>query len=147
MKDWLKRMELMGALFGAQKFSVFLLDDNRLYLKGLQKHLENKLGEQVKIKSFLTSDDLIAAMKDGPNVVVVDYHLDEKSSVEGLSLVSNLSRLYPETEIIVLTSEENVDVALRCYDEGASNFIKKNLNAIEHVVKELLYKIDLAKSA
>ncbi len=135
--------EILGKLMRKEKFSVFLLEDNNLFLYSLKTQLAKNFGDEVSIKTFSNSVDLKASMSECPNVVVMDYHLDDDSDMEGVDLIKRLKWSNPSTKLVVLTSEEKVDIALNCYENGADNYIKKDINSVNVLIKELMYKKDL----
>lgn len=135
----------LDKVLGKEKFNVFLLEDNALFLHSLKAQLTKDFGEGISISAFSNSVDLKNQMSECPKVVVMDYHLDEHSDIEGVELIKRLKWSNPSTKIIVLTSEEKVDVAMHCYEHGADNYIKKDINAINKLIKELVYKKDLSK--
>ena len=137
--------EIFGRFIGKERFTIFLLEDNKLFLNSLKAQLSQSCGGDVDIKAFSDSKTLIENMCDCPGVVVMDYHLDEESSIEGVDLINRLKWSNPSTKLIVLTCEEKVDVAMKCYEAGADNYIKKDLNAIKVLIKELVYKKDLVE--
>lgn len=134
--------ELMHKLFG-KKFSVFLLEDNELFLTSLELSLKTAFDKEIEIMTFTNSDALCQNMSGCPDVVVMDFHLDENSKLEGLALIKRLKWSNPNTKIIVLTCEERFDIALQCYELGADNYVTKNIDAVKKVVQELVYKRDL----
>lgn len=144
-KSFLK--EFFNKIIKKQKFRVFLLEDNVLFLKTLHSSLDSSFGDNVSLESFSNSKSLMKAFGETPNVLVMDYNLDENSDIEGIELVKKIREDYPNTQIIVLTNESDIRKASACYEAGAANFIRKDLNSIKRVVKELMYKKDLFVAA
>ena len=58
-----------------------------------------------------------------PNVLLLDVHLPDG---DGLSLVSQIKQVSPETQILVLTSASDEDTLLRAVDVGVSGFVVKS---------------------
>lgn len=145
MSNW--STGVLGKLFRKQTFKVFVVEDNRMFLESLKFSLGKSFGDNVELKAFSESNSLIKDLTTSPNVLVMDYHLAEDSIIEGIELVKYVRIHHPSTQIIVLTSENNVQTALECYKEGVSNFMKKDIGAIKKLVKELVYKKDLVSAA
>lgn len=139
--------EFFNKIIKKQKFKVFLLEDNMMFLKHLQASLASSFGDNVSLASFSESNTMIEAFSETPNVLVMDYNLDNRSVIDGVELIKKIKVDYPNTQIIVLTNESNLKKAAACYDAGAANFIRKDLNSIKRLVKELMYKKDLFLAA
>lgn len=118
-------------------FSIFLLEDNQLYLQGISSHIKNNLGPNIQLKSFSKSGNFLKSLRKQPEIAVVDYHLDEQSEVEGIKLIKELKKNSPKTKIIVLTGENKIDTAIQCLSLGVTDYIVKENQAIDKVSKEI----------
>jgi len=145
MINW--NSSVLGKLFKKQAFKVFVLEDNKMFLESLKFSLGKSMEDNVEVTTFSESNSLIKGLTFSPNVLVMDYHLDDDSVIEGIELVKYVRTHHPTTQIIVLTSEDKVQTALECYKEGVSNYIKKDIGSIKKLVKELIYKKDLSSVA
>ena len=135
--------DIVDRILGKEKFKVFLLEDNRLFLESLKFQLDRSFDGEVEVRAFQNSKTLKECMSECPDVVVMDYHLDEYSDMEGVELIKRLKWSNPSSKLIVLSCEEKVNVAMQCYEHGVDNFIKKNIDSIRVLMKELIYKRDL----
>lgn len=63
---------------------------------------------------------------NNPDIILMDYHLPKVSGIEGVKLLRNISS---EVPIIVLTIEENQEVANKFFKAGASDFALKPIKA------------------
>lgn len=63
---------------------------------------------------------------NNPDIILMDYHLPKVSGIEGVKLLRNISS---EVPIIVLTIEENQEVANKFFESGASDFALKPIKA------------------
>lgn len=136
---------MMNSILGKEKFKVFLLEDNRLFLESLKFQLDKSFEGEIEVRAFQNSRTLRECMSECPDVVVMDYYLDEYSDMEGVELIKRLKWSNPSSKLIVLSCEQKVNVAMECYEHGVDNFIKKNIDAIRVLMKELIYKRDLVQ--
>ena len=79
--------------------------------------------------------ELLAREGDVP-VVISDINMPE---MDGVTLLGELRRLYPDTAVIMLTGVTDVQVAVRCLREGAMDYIAKPVQ-----MEELLARIGRA---
>lgn len=134
----------MKRFFKKEVFKVCLVEDNKMFLQTLKTSLVKEFGEDLEVFAYSDSRSLIEKIQDLPNLLVMDYHLDDNSDIEGIELVKYVRETSPDTQIIVLTGEDNVEKALECYNNGVTNYIKKDFTAIKRLMKEIVYKRDLS---
>lgn len=146
MTTW-SRSKIKEMIFGKEDFKIFLLEDNQMFLESLKMSLSNTFANGVKLSAYNESNSLIDELKNAPDVLVMDYYLDEKSEVEGIELIKYVREKCPFTQIIVLTGEKKIEKAKACYNEGVTNYITKDVNSIRKVMQEIIYKKDLAETA
>jgi DNA-binding NarL/FixJ family response regulator len=145
MSNWSRG--ILDKLYNRQAFKVFVLEDNRMFLESLKFSLNKSFDKKLELTTFSESSSLIKGLTISPDVLVMDYHLDDDSIIEGIELVKYVRSHHPKTQIIVLTSENRLQTALDCYKEGVCNYIKKDNGSINKLIKELSYKKDLSKAA
>ncbi len=77
--------------------------------------------------------EALSMMKTGPfDLFMVDYHLPE---VDGVEIVREARRQYPKAIILVLTVEENEEVAKRFMAAGANDYALKPIKAVDLVTR------------
>jgi two-component system response regulator NreC len=103
---------------------IILADDHALMRRSLRLLLESEEDLQV----IAEADDLalVATHVHGhkPNVLVLDLSMPGGSSIEALS---QLRERVPETQVVVLTMDENPVFAQRALTAGALGFVLKEL--------------------
>jgi len=83
-------------------------------------------------------------MDKNPSIVILDYHLDavDKSARNGIQILEHIKRNYDNTEVIMISGQDRIDVAIDCMRSGAYDYIVKNEtsfirteNALERLFK------------
>lgn len=123
------------------KPQVLVLDDDPLCLEALKLTLEpsysvTAFSEIPSAKSWL--------FHKRPDVVLIDLHLKEGSS---LSLIKEWKTKCPETEFIVCSGEKNVEAAIECIRQGATDYILKPFakNDLLMIVQRAMERVSLRK--
>ncbi len=111
--------------------TVFLVDDDNFFLNGLYYYLTDSLSPKIKLKKFSTAEDCLMAMDQEPDIIVLDYMLSTGSpnAMNGISALKKITELSPETFVIMLSAQDDIDVALDAMTEGAYDYISKSETA------------------
>lgn len=122
------------------KIKIFLVDDDQMYLKALEN--EFKKNGNFEIMTFDTGEECLNNLHLNPDIVVLDYFLngEKKESVNGFNILIKIKELNPNIQVIILSSYENVDIAVNCIKYDAFNFIVKNETAfvrLKHTIKQI----------
>jgi two-component system OmpR family response regulator len=122
------------------RIKIFLVDDDPLYLRILESHFnENPF---LDVTSFPTGEACLDHLSQKPDVVVLDYFLNgkNKNARDGLSILRQIKKDYPDIQVIMLSSHENVEIALNCIRNNAFNFLLKNditFIRLKHSIKQI----------
>jgi DNA-binding NarL/FixJ family response regulator len=110
------------------KTRILLADDHTLVVEGLKKFLESEFEIVGMAHDGRTLLQLAPILK--PDVIVVDINMP---MLNGLDAGRQLKKLLPRTKLIVLTVNEDYDVASEVLHEWASGYLLKNSPASELV--------------
>lgn len=112
-----------------KKISIFLVDDDALYLKLLENDLSEK--PDYAIRTFATGERCLQNLSEKPDIIVLDYFLNgiEKNALNGLETLSMIKSVYPEIPVIMLSSQDKIDVAVNCMKLKAFEYIVKSETA------------------
>ena len=108
----------------SKPFSILLVDDHILFRQGLKFLLED-LDENIQ---FIEANDCDSALKmdhfDGIDLVLLDYHLPGGTS--GKAAIEEIKKVYVDSSVVVLSSEDDVEIIRSAIDRGAVGFIPKS---------------------
>ncbi|HNW98413.1 MAG TPA: response regulator [Bacteroidales bacterium] len=107
---------------------IFLVEDDQVFSKTLELHLKEHLKHKIEILTFSSGEDCLKDLHLGPIVIVLDYYLNSKNpkAANGMDILKKIKNIDPITEVIVLTREDNMNIALEIMNNGAFNYIIKN---------------------
>lgn len=122
---------------GHGRVSVFIVEDNPLYTYFLNEALKEE-GE-FNITTFETARQCIDALKDSkPDVIVLDYFLE--NGLTGLEIFKEIHEKYPRLPVIVLSAQEDVQVAADLMEAGVHEYLqKKDKDVVEKLKKAILH--------
>lgn len=132
-----------------EKVRIFIVDDDPMFAKSLEMVFDNK--PEFEITTFHSSKDCLDNLSQNPDIIILDFNLDsiDKSSPNGLTTLRKLKEHKPELQVIMLSSQDKIEVAVNCMKNNASDYIVKNEIAfvrLKIAVKNILAQSKLNKT-
>lgn len=112
-----------------KKITLFLVDDDAVFLKILE--VEFLQHADFNIKTFATGELCIENLPQKPDVIILDYHLDgvDKDAMNGIDALDKIKLLNPEIPVVMLSSQDKIDVAINCMHHKAFDYVVKSETA------------------
>ncbi len=135
-----------------KRINIFIVDDNKVFTLALKADIESSfVNMPVKVHTFETGEACMEKFNEiKPQVVILDYHLTDKNSNEndGIKVLDGIKKENYHTNVIILTVDDNIDIALKSFRHGASDYIVKTETAFRKINYSLLhlFKMMEAKS-
>jgi len=117
--------------------TIFLVDDDPLFLKNLE--IDFKEHTDFNVKLFPTGEKCIENLHMNPNVIILDYHLDglDKNAMNGLQTLDKVKSANPQIPVVILSSQDKIEVAVNCMHHHAFDYIVKSETAFVRLRKTL----------
>lgn len=117
------------------KIKLFLVDDDSVFLKLLEIEYLN-YGD-FDVKTFSTGELCVANLSYNPDVIILDYHLDgvNKSAMNGIETLDKIKSFNSEISVIMLSSQDKIDVAVKCMHHKAFDYVVKSETAFMRLQK------------
>ncbi|CAN5363418.1 hypothetical protein BH09BAC5_BH09BAC5_21640 [soil metagenome] len=121
--------------------NVFIVDDSKMMVGALKKYLSTQFGSTINVSEFYDGESCIKHIEEYPNVVILDYFLDTKQSHKknGLEILKIIKVKSPATEVIMLTSNDNVFAKEEAMQSGASGYIIKKRSSWQQT-QQFIYR-------
>lgn len=111
------------------KVKVFLVDDDAVFLKLLEiEFLEH---DAFSVQTFSTGEQCLNSLSDNPDVIILDYHLDGivNNAMNGMATLDKIRASNPSIPVVILSSQDKVDVAIDCMHHHAFDYVVKSETA------------------
>src|SRR5664280_1016481 len=120
-----------------KKIKLFLVDDDSVYLKLLE--IEFLQHANFSIEAFATGEICIANLSHKPDVIILDYRLDgvDKKAMNGIETLDKIKAFNPEIPVVMLSSQDKIEVAINCMHHKAFDYIVKSETAFLRLRKTL----------
>lgn len=117
------------------KIKLFLVDDDAVFLKSLEIQFLDHA--DFEIETFPTGEMCLANISKNPDIVILDFHLNgiDKSAINGLQTLDEIKKTNPEIPVIILSSQDKIDVAVQCIHHDAFDYVVKSETAFVRLQK------------
>jgi len=141
----------------SNKYSVFLVDDDKMFLTSLNNGLKNYFGESLEIAECTTGEECLRKMESlsktdaSPDIVILDYYLNEDKgpdTVDGIKVLRKIKSASKDTIVIMLSGQDKLQVAIDSIKNGAYEYITKSETAflrIQNILKNAIENIKTAR--
>jgi two-component system OmpR family response regulator len=112
-----------------EKILMFLVDDDALFLKSLEIDFQNL--EAFEIQTFPTGESCLKNLYQNPAMVILDYHLNgiDLKAMDGLATLDAIKIYNTKTPVIMLSSQDKIEVAINCMHHRATDYVVKSETA------------------
>jgi DNA-binding NtrC family response regulator len=112
---------------------IFLVDDEPIQNEMLKDYLDERF--LYEIKCFESGEDMLQNMNLNPEIVVLDYHLSAHipNAKNGVEILKTLKQQYPEVQVIMLSGQDKIDVAVDSMKYGAYDYVIKGETAFSRM--------------
>ena len=118
--------------------NVFLVDDDSVQLELVKRQLDQEFKDEVFIRKFKTISECTAQLRRKPQIVVLDYFLGTKpNSATGIELLKEIKKFSPETYVIMVSGQNQIEVAANTIKYGAFDYIPKNKNEFSKIKRSV----------
>nr|WP_315171939.1 response regulator [uncultured Flavobacterium sp.] len=119
------------------KIKLFLVDDDLIFLKVLE--IEFLKHGDFDIETYETGELCLKNLLNKPDVIILDFHLDgvNKKAINGLETLDRIKQLSPDIPVIMLSSQDKIEVAVSCMHHKAFDYIVKSETAFLRLQKAI----------
>ena len=118
-----------------EKIKLFLVDDDALLLKSLE--IEFLQHADFIVETYATGELCMKNLSHNPDVIILDYHLDgiDATAMNGLETLDKIKAYNQDIPVIMLSSQDKIDVAINCMHHKAFDYVVKSETAFVRLQK------------
>ena len=119
------------------KILLFLVDDDALFLKSLE--IEFTDNTESVIKTFPTGELCLENISQNPDVIILDYYLNsiDRNAINGLETLDRIKTANQTIPVVMLSSQDKIEVAVNCMKHQAFDYIVKSETAFIRLQKTI----------
>ena len=118
-----------------QKVKIFLVDDDKVFLRLLELQFTYE-GDFI-VEAFATGELCLENLSKNPDIIILDYYLDavDKSAKNGIETLDKIKTINTEIPVIILSSQDKIEVAIDCMHHKAFDYVVKSETAFLRIKK------------
>jgi DNA-binding NtrC family response regulator len=112
---------------------IFLVDDEPIQNEMLKDYLAERF--QYNIKTYDNGEEALRNMNLNPEVIVLDFHLNAHlpNAQNGVEVLKKIMESYPHTQVIMLSGQDKLEVAVDSMKNGAYDYVVKGETAFSRM--------------
>lgn len=114
---------------------IFIVDDDPVLAEMLKDHLAKMTNYDIRI--FESGEECMNHIDERPGIVFLDYYLNSvnKDAMDGLEVLQELKKRDPEIDVVILSGQDKIEVAVKTMQYGAFDYIVKGESAFYRAEK------------
>ncbi len=119
---------------------IFLVDDDAFFLKSLEidflQH-SDPIDIGFEVETYSTGELCVKNLSNNPDIIILDYHLDgiDKNAMNGMDTLDKIKTFNQNIPVIMLSSQDKIEVAVNCMHHKASDYVIKSETAFMRLQK------------
>lgn len=112
-----------------EKIKLFLVDDDAVFLAALK--IEFLQHADFEVETYATGESCMGNLLHNPDVIFLDYHLDgiDREAMNGIQTLDRIKKFNPDIPVVMLSSQDKIDVAINCMHHRAFDYVVKSETA------------------
>jgi two-component system OmpR family response regulator len=134
---------------GQGEYSVFLVDDDKMFLTSLKNSLQQQFGKQLKVSEYGTGEECIQNIDTHPDIIILDYYLNDDKhpdAMDGIKVMKEIKSISKDIIVIILSGQDKLQVAIDSIKNGAYEYIAKSESAFVRIQNTIKNAIGNVKS-
>jgi two-component system OmpR family response regulator len=130
--------------------TIFIVDDDPMQSSMLKDYLSKY--STFAIHVFNSGEECIKNLSLEPQVIFLDYNFDlaGKNAMDGIDILKEIKAQKPLTEVVMISGQDRIDVAVNTMKYGAFDYIVKSESAFhrsENVIFNIIKRLKLQGEA
>jgi DNA-binding NtrC family response regulator len=115
-----------------QGTNLFIVDDNNVMAMALEQSLINRFGTGIQVTIFNDGESCLRKVNKETDIVILDYFLNGKN---GLDVLKSIKNLNAKTEVIMLSANEDIILAIETFHAGAMDYVLKGKGSWKKITR------------
>lgn len=119
------------------KILIYMADNDARFLKTMLEGFADN--SELNFKTFDTGEQCLEQMWQEPDIIILDYYLNgtHKNAINGLETLIRIKEAHETLPVIMLSAQDNIEVAVNCMKHKAFDYIVKSETAFIRLQKAI----------
>jgi diguanylate cyclase (GGDEF)-like protein len=117
--------------------NLLLIDDDKIDRLNIIRVLKQSNQVIEFVESATAQEGITQAHLSNFDLILLDFHLPDMNALEALKLLNDGEN--NRTAVIILSQKDDNDLALKCIEAGAQDYIKKNEITVSRLMSAILH--------
>lgn len=131
------------------KVKLFVVDDDAMYLKLVE--IEFLQYPDFTLETYPTGEICLKNLSHNPDLIILDYHLNgvDKHAMNGIRTLDKIKAFNPDIPVVILSSQDRIEVAINCMHHKAYDYIVKSETAfirLQKVIATIIHTRNIEKA-
>jgi DNA-binding NarL/FixJ family response regulator len=124
---------------------LFLVDDDIVFLKLME--IEFQQQADFSIETYASGELCMRSISHNPDIVILDYNLNglDKNAMNGLEVLHQIKAFNPDIQVVMLSSQDVLDVAINSMANKAIDYVVKSETAFHRIQKIITTIVNFKK--
>ncbi len=128
---------------------LFVVDDDAMYLKLVE--IEFLQYPDFTLETYATGEICVQNLSHMPDLIILDYRLNgvDKHAMNGLQTLDKIKAFNPDIPVVMLSSQDRIEVAINCMHHKAFDYIVKSETAfirLQKVIATIIHTKKIEKT-
>ena len=125
--------------------SIFIVDDDPAQSSMLKDFLANS---ERNILIFNSGEDCLKNLDNNPDLIFLDYNFDMvgPKAMNGVDILQEIKKRNPAIDVVMLSSQDKIEVAMNTVKYGAFDYIVKGETAFhraDNAITNIMNRIEM----
>jgi DNA-binding NarL/FixJ family response regulator len=113
---------------------IFVIDDEAFQREMVADFISRKF-PQAEVHQYATGEQALHEIFKKPDCVILDYYLNlqDPAAANGIEILEQFREVLPQTPVILLSGQDNPEIAAAAIKHGAYDYVVKNENSISRI--------------
>ncbi len=124
--------------------TIFIVDDDATQSMMLKDHLSKFPAFTLHV--FNSGEECLKNLDLNPQIIFLDYNFDLPNAMNGIDVLKKIKEKKPETEVIMFSGQDKIQVAVNIMKYGAFDYIVKSESSFlrsERVIFNIIKSLKL----
>ncbi len=114
---------------------IFIVDDDPVLAEMLKDHLTKMTSYELFV--FDSGEECLKNLSEKPGIIFLDFYLNSvnKDALDGLEILQEIKKVDPEVDVVILSGQDKIEVAVKTMQYGAFDYIVKGESAFYRAEK------------